>query len=813
MVNGTPTGRLMSFCRKNKIFITLLSLQAIVTLLAFIGLFAEPITLTLDAKDIFQKQIIEDLSQAKENAIQTESRFQLSENAVVMTWDTNAKAELEQKLIIPLSQDLVRPGAYTLTIEYEAHQYLENSFNNDQDGTAYCTVLSPNSPMTVTMDTMSFYDDRTTMLNRFWVRPLSIPKDLRMEVVLNTGDLQIHSLCIQEQPVYRWIQLLEALLGTAVLVGGYMLVRARKRHKCTGFDKQLKTGFVLFGIILLSSMPLFTDFLYVGHDLLFHLERIASIAEELQAGQFPVRMQTGMLDGFGYATSLYYCDLFLYLPALLYNCMLPLRTCYQIYALLVNAATTLISYYCFSKMTKNKMFGLLGTAIYVLSTYRMANVHLRAAVGEYTAIAFIPLVALGLYQIYCSQKPRYREWLPLALGMAGSVQSHVITTEITAAFIGLIFIIYLRKSMRWARIAAFCKAGLLAAGLSLWYLVPLLTSMMSMDVHVNNVIPHIQEHGVYLFQLLEILLPGSGLSLITASTNNEMPLGVGLPLLLGLMLSLYCLIKSKEWKVEQRKEFRLMKICLILGVLAMLLSLRSTPWDSLKALLDERIAKLFLVIQFPWRYLAFATFLLAISTSIAMMLVYEFVRPQWKTISLLMVSAIVLTVGVFTLQFTNQVKGRSFNVINTWEEMDIGGAEYLLENAATPYETTVRTAGEGIRVISYEKKNSVARVVCENTGDEAGNVILPIYAYNGYAAYDESTGNRIEMNEYINRRLRLVLYPGYQGTVLVKYEAPTLWRISEAVSLLSYLWLAIFAWVKRRKRRAALSSVENRMNP
>ena len=51
------------------------------------------------------------------------------------------------------------------------------------------------------------------------------------------------------------------------------------------------------------------------------------MAAELSYGQFPVRFTTTTLNGYGYANPLCYCELFLLLPALLYNLWLPLRTC------------------------------------------------------------------------------------------------------------------------------------------------------------------------------------------------------------------------------------------------------------------------------------------------------------------------------------------------------------------------------------------------------------------------------------------------------------------------------------------------------
>lgn len=50
-----------------------------------------------------------------------------------------------------------------------------------------------------------------------------------------------------------------------------------------------------------ACMPLLWRGVYDGHDLLFHLNRIEGIASGLRNGQFPVRIHSSTLLGYGYA--------------------------------------------------------------------------------------------------------------------------------------------------------------------------------------------------------------------------------------------------------------------------------------------------------------------------------------------------------------------------------------------------------------------------------------------------------------------------------------------------------------------------------
>ena len=85
------------------------------------------------------------------------------------------------------------------------------------------------------------------------------------------------------------------------------------RHDDTG--KKLLV--ILTAMVFASSLPLFGMLLGFGDDLEYHLLRIDALANGIRNGQFPVRISTYWNNGYGYASSLFYNDLFLMFPALL----------------------------------------------------------------------------------------------------------------------------------------------------------------------------------------------------------------------------------------------------------------------------------------------------------------------------------------------------------------------------------------------------------------------------------------------------------------------------------------------------------------
>ena len=147
-------------------------------------------------------------------------------------------------------------------------------------------------------------------------------------------------------------------------------------------------------------MPLLTDILLPGHDLMSHLNRIEGLAQGMQDGQFPVKIQLFWLMCRGYATSVFHGDLFLYFPAVLRFLGVSVQGAYKCYVVAVNLATAAISCFCLGKMLQNRWAGLL----YTMSGYQLISLYIRAAVGEYTAMAFLPLIVYGLWLIFSASR-------------------------------------------------------------------------------------------------------------------------------------------------------------------------------------------------------------------------------------------------------------------------------------------------------------------------------------------------------------------------------------------------------------------------
>ena len=694
----------------------------------------------------------------------------------------------------------VRSGAYEVTVQYFSCQTPDEPTFNALHSAGSLSFASAGNPSAIHADAVILDDCHRTVTTRLWVGYGAKMRNLTATLTYGEGQLYLYGITLTEQPIYRATRLVGFVLLAALLDLALLLLFACGDENAPARRRKYAVPLVLAGIALLASLPLFSNYLYFGHDLDYHLQRITAMAAELSYGQFPVRLTTDSLNGYGYANPLCYCELFLTLPALLYNAWLPLRTCYQVYIFAVTLATAAIAYYSFGTITASRKLGLLGAGLYTLSCYRMVCIYVRAAVGEYTAIAFLPLILAGLYNIYTTEKPRFAQWAPMAFGMAALVQCHLLSCELIALLLVVFCLLRLRETLRPARLLAWLKAALLALALSAWYFFPFLISTREINLMVNGpLIGKIQGQGTYLVQLFSPF--GRGYGGTADGTSNDMTLTLGLPLAAGFMLVIYCLLRRERW--QQQETLRRMQTAFGFAMLTLVLSLRVFPWDGVQNWLGRAAGKMAGMFQYPWRFLSLATVLLCLAVLLAVQLLQEKNVRLAKGAATALAACALLTVGVVQTQITTGMSEQAYNVfLNRQPNATTGVGEYLIDGTSG-YETIwaqPKPGSEELQLLSYEKRGGKAYLTVENDGD-AADISVPIFNYGHYYAADEATGDAYALGTGENARITLNIPAGYTGTIVIAYHAPVYWRAFELVSLLALIGSVGWGVSQRKKKQ------------
>ncbi|MBO0439867.1 hypothetical protein [Candidatus Enterococcus ikei] len=249
--------------------------------------------------------------------------------------------------------------------------------------------------------------------------------------------------------------------------------------------------------------------LYAGDDVVFHMGRIEGLSRAIQQGDYFPKINYYFLFGMGYASSIFYPDLFLYPAALFRVVGFTITQSYILYMILINFLTFVSGYYSFLYGSKNKTKSLFFAVIYGLASYRLCDVIVRGALGETLAFLFLPVVILGTIQIVQGD---YRKFFFLGIGMAGIFYAHLLSTVIFSMFIGLYFLLNIRKLVNEKqRISYFLLSIALTIILVSPVLFPLLEQLMYQQLNVQTKpIFYLQNSASSLFKYLNISINNTG---------------------------------------------------------------------------------------------------------------------------------------------------------------------------------------------------------------------------------------------------------------------------------------------------------------
>ena len=536
----------------------------------------------------------------------------------------------------------------------------------------------------------------------------------------------------------------------------------------------------LLAAALLACGPFLSGGVWHGSDLGYHLRRIENIAMGLADGRFPVRIQSDWLLGNGYAVGVFYGDILLYFPAALRLLGVPVTAAYDLYLFAVTLFTAAAAYYAVRRLAWPRMSALAAAVLYTLSAYRLCDVTDRAALGEYTALAFLPLAAAGLWRTLCPDSSRLPGWLLLVLGLSGVLQSHLLSFELTVFCLALAALVLARRTL--ARAALVRLAGAVGAfcALNAGFLVPLLDYYFTGRFQINQPggVEPIQQNGAALGQLL-----GVGYAL-DAGQQQDLVKGMALTPGPALLLGALCAAGLAVRALLRRRPAGA-AACLGLGAagaLGLALSSNLFPWDALYAL-GGAAERLIGSLQFPWRFLGPACLLLALAAAGGLALL----RPRARAALAAVLCLLAAGSAAAQLQAYTAAAAPESYVRGTEEPFwPMSCGHYLpAENGPTDINRLQTEAvwADGIELRDFQKQGLTVQVTAANVSDVDAWVQLPLLWYRGYTARDTATGAALPVFCGENNAVGVWLAPGYSGSFTVDFREPWHWRAAEVLSL------------------------------
>ena len=147
-------------------------------------------------------------------------------------------------------------------------------------------------------------------------------------------------------------------------------------------------------VLILSSVMIWMGY---GQDIEYHAERIAAIAQEMKIHPGIYRIYTTNSGGYGYASPLFYGDIFMYPAAFLVALGVDIAIAFRLFLASIMLASYLSMYFCVNSVWGRRT-AVLAAYLYAFSPILLADIFIRFAVGEALAFVFLPIVLLGFYR-------------------------------------------------------------------------------------------------------------------------------------------------------------------------------------------------------------------------------------------------------------------------------------------------------------------------------------------------------------------------------------------------------------------------------
>lgn len=686
-------------------------------------------------------------------------------------------------------------GVYDVNVYYETGMPEQSEI--DVVGGYFFCVSAGSFPSSIEASSNNIIYGQKVSNGRYWIKSTFVKPSIQLQYITNNMyDVTISKITIEENLIGRVWRILSCII-IILLIDVLVFLFAGDYYSA----KQKQVGLLILLFTAGASLLSFTDVFYLyGDDMDFHLGRIVSIANELSYGQFPVRMQSDILNGYGYASSLFYADFFLYIPAILYNLTVPLSRCLQIYIILTNFATAWIAYAVFKKMFNSYKAGITGSFIYTFSAYRLYDIYTRCAVGEFTAMAFYPLIILGIYNIHKSKdKLKLKEYLPLIIGMSGVIESHILSCYMICIALVLYILLNIRQFLVKDKMLAILKSILLTLALNAFFIIPFIDSYR-MDLVVKNVVYEIQQRGLSFAAMFNLFFGRDYYSV------QDMMISAGFILLAGIVIYILLYIKRDEYKLKEYREFHYGNKLVILSIVFILLASKYFPYEKLEYC-NDILKKLICVIQFPWRWLGILTVILCLVFLCAVSLLNKTENRTYVKY-IIMFSIILTVISTYSYYYNDVIfadeKYEAYYESDIYGQMLIigSGGEYLLGDSMESGNIAYRVSSpdsdsEDVSVLDWTKDGNKRYLTVSNTGDYA-LVNIPVFAYDNYEAYDENYNfNIYNTGDY---RISILIPAGYSGTITISYEKPFLWVIAEVISCITIIMLIFNKTIFKKKQ-------------
>lgn len=505
-----------------------------------------------------------------------------------------------------------------------------------------------------------------------------------------------------------------------------------------------------------------------------HICRLIGTFNSLQEGETAI--MSDFCNGFGYSWNLFYSPLTAYLPLIFKILGVSFATCIKLFMFLVVFLSGYFMYLFTKKLTKNNNIALVASILYIFAPYRLTDMYVRNALAELTSFVFLPLIFLGIYNLFDDEENNKNVYIPLIIGGVGLILTHTVITLYTAIF-ALIYVLINFKKLKDRRILKIILiSGLLILTITSFFWAPLLELKNSADYEV------FKEGRMERIEVL-IAYKLDFYRLFFTKSTDYMIYEIGIITLLGLILTPLAIKK-----IKQEKYYKLYLFMLISGIVCSIMTLKIFPFEHLPRMLK--------MLQFTFRLLEFTSFFFAVVAAINIGVLSK--KFEIKEVMILLLVIMILTIPFRTHLRTleNYEEQRLIDIVPVTENtgrVHAGCAsfEYLPSKAfenrdyiETRNQDAIVISGKG-QIENQLKEGSTMTFDVKYVLEES-EIELPYIYYIGYNVTLETNGEKTKLDTFETEKgfvgIKVPILE--EGKIEVEYTGTTIMNLSGFISVI-----------------------------
>lgn len=568
-----------------------------------------------------------------------------------------------------------------------------------------------------------------------------------------------------------------------------------KNTKLNENNKKLKfreRNIFCYAIILIISILVSLPFLKISllgtGDTRIHLLRIIGLRNSIIYSKFPYIIAPFYCNNFGYATNLFYPQFVTYIPYMLKVFTSSYENAMELFAFFTIFASGITMYNFTHQVSKNKIIALISSIIYLTFPYRFECIYERFAIGEFTALIFIPVLFQGLYNLIEGDKSKH---YLIAIGTIGMLLCHTITTLYSAIFCVIYLAFNYKKFFKKDVIKLCAINAVFIILITSFFTIPLIEHKMSADYAIFNAEimrgegEDVWDNSASFKQLLT-----------DAGSDKTVSFIIGIPIIIYVLLAIGAYKKIETEDKKWYGEFA------ILSAISLFMVTKLFPWMIMPNTLT--------MVQFSWRILVFLNLFLSPICAINIYTIFKNINNKKIAIGFLTICTAILVVFTsarlleFVKEKTETAKGNENYEQRVLERPKISpmsiNREYLPTKALQDGCEYIKKRKDNVYVLEgncsiFDEKKDALNLSFSINNEGKTILELPFIYYLGYDIKIEENGNVQQLNysESENGFIQITIPDNIKSANLsITYSGTTIEKMAYVISIIGVIIFIVY---------------------